>query len=372
MKYDYLIVGAGLFGATFNEVAKRHGKSTIIVEANKVGGACYTEWDNDILIHKYGAHIFHTDDKRIWKYINNFGSFHNYINSPIANYKGKLYNLPFNMNTFYEMWGLSDPKAVKSKIEKQVKEARIDNPNLNLENKAISLVGKDIYETLIKGYTEKQWGKQCINLPAEIINRLPVRFIFDNNYFNDEYQGIPNNGYSSIISNMIGDTEVVYDDFLNNKEKYKSIANTVIYTGRIDRYFDYQLGMLEYRGVEFDDKWYSTSNVQGTAVMNYTDVTPEYTRSIEHRHFMKNCKSSKSIVSYEYPMSKVNKNNALSRSYYPVNNDKNNLLYKKYRELDSGNVIFAGRQGDYKYYDMDDTIVKAFLLYDHLDIYNVN
>lgn len=354
-KYDYLIVGAGLFGATFAyEMTKRGKKCLVIDRRSHIGGNIYCENKNDINVHKYGAHIFHTSNQKIWDYINQFVEFNNYINCPIANYKGELYNLPFNMNTFSKLWGIVTPKQAKEKIEEQKKKYGVENPS-NLEEQAISLVGKDIYEKLVKEYTEKQWGKDCKDLPAFIIKRLPVRFTFDNNYFNDRYQGIPIGGYNVIIEKMLKDCDIELNvDYLKNKEKYEKIANKILYTGMIDEYFNYQYGNLEWRSLKFEDEIYEDiDNYQGNAVVNYTSHNEAYTRMIEHKHFeFNNCQGT--IVTKEYPKDwKLG-----DEAYYPVNDEKNNELFNRYQELakKEENVIFGGRLGNYKYYDMDKVI----------------
>lgn len=364
MKYDFLIVGAGLFGCTFAREMKQKGyKCLVIDKRDHIGGNIYTEAVDGINVHKYGAHIFHTDNKNIWEYINQFAEFNNYINSPIANYKGEIYNMPFNMNTFSKMWGISTPEEAKAIIAKQVAERAITTPK-NLEEKAISLVGTDIYHKLVKGYTEKQWGKKATELPEFIINRLPLRFIYDNNYFNDRYQGIPIGGYTQICEKMLEGIDVVLNcDYLTEKDKYKTIANTIIYTGQIDRYYDYCFGKLEYRSLRFDIKKLDVDNYQGVAVVNYTDYETPYTRVIEHKHFEKN-NATGTILTYEYPDSwDQNK-----EPYYAINNERNNSLYMKYLEKaqQEKNIYFAGRLGQYKYFDMDDTIEEAIKLAEKL------
>ena len=354
-KYDYLIVGAGLFGATFAyEMTKRNKKCLVIDRRNHIGGNIYCEKINNINVHKYGAHIFHTSDKEIWNYVNQFAEFNNYINSPIANYKGELYNLPFNMNTFSKLWGIVTPKQAKEKIEEQKQKYGVENPT-NLEEQAISLVGKDIYEKLVKEYTEKQWGRDCKKLPAFIIKRLPVRFTFNNNYFNDRYQGIPIGGYNIIIEKMLEKCDIELNaDYLKNKEKYNELAEKVLYTGMIDEFFGYKLGNLEYRSLKFENEIYEdVDNYQGVAVVNYTSHNEKYTRIIEHKHFEFNdCKGT--IITKEYPRDwKLG-----DEAYYPVNDEKNTKLFEQYKELakENKNVIFGGRLGNYKYYDMDKVI----------------
>lgn len=358
-KYDYLIVGAGLFGSTFAyEIGKRGKKCLVIDRRNHIGGNIYCEKINNINVHKYGAHIFHTSDKDIWEYVNQFVEFNNYVNSPIANYKGEIYNLPFNMNTFSKLWGVVTPKEAQEKIEQQKAEFDIIEPK-NLEEQAISLIGKDIYFKLIKEYTEKQWGKDCKKLPAFIIKRLPVRFTYDNNYFNDRYQGIPIGGYNKIIEKMLYNADVELGvDYLKDKEKYNRLANKIVFTGMIDEYFDYKFGNLEWRSLKFENEIIKDEdNFQGNAVVNYTSHSQKYTRIIEHKHFeFNNC--SGTVITREYPMNwKIG-----DEAYYPVNDDKNNLLFEKYKKLaeKEENVIFGGRLGNYKYYDMD-KVIKAAL-----------
>ena len=358
-KYDYLIVGAGLYGATFAYEAAKKGKKCLVIDRrNHIGGNIYCEKINDINVHKYGAHIFHTSDKEIWDYVNQFVEFNKYVNSPIANYKGEIYNLPFNMNTFSKLWGVITPKEAEQKIEEQKAEFNITEPK-NLEEQAISLIGKDIYFKLIKEYTEKQWGKDCKELPAFIIKRLPVRFTYDNNYFNDRYQGIPVGGYNVIIEKMLKDADVELGvDYLKNKEKYNELADKILYTGMIDEYYDYKYGNLEWRSLKFENEIYSDiDNYQGNAVVNYTSHEQKYTRIIEHKHFEFNkCKGT--VITKEYPMNW----NKGDEAYYPVNDEKNNNLFAKYKELadNEQNVIFGGRLGNYKYYDMD-KVIKAAL-----------
>ena len=360
MKYDYLIVGSGLFGAVFaHEMKKKNKKCLVIEKRNHIAGNAYTELNENINVHKYGAHIFHTNNYEIWQYINKFAEFNRFTNSPIANYKGELYNLPFNMNTFYQMWGVKTPEEAKAKIEEQKSEAKIENPQ-NLEEQAISLIGKDIYEKLVKGYTEKQWGKECNELPAFIIKRLPVRFTFDNNYFNDLYQGIPTEGYTKIVEKMLDGIEVKLNtDFFEDKEKWLNIADKVLFTGMIDEYFEYCYGELEYRGLNFESETLNTENYQGNAVINYTDAETPYTRIIEHKHFEKS-NSSKTIITKEYPKTWAKGEEA----YYPINDEKNSRLFKKYVELSKKEtkVIFGGRLGMYKYFDMWQVIDEALKL----------
>lgn len=356
-KYDFLIVGAGLYGAVFAHEAKKRGKTCLIIDKrDHIAGNIYTENIEGINVHKYGAHIFHTNNREVWDYVNNFAEFNRYTNSPIANYHGEIYNLPFNMNTFSKMWGVVTPEEAKEEIKKQCRDNYIENPK-NLEEQAINLVGKDIYEKLIKGYTEKQWGRPCSELPAFIIRRLPVRFTYDNNYFNDIYQGIPIGGYTNMFEKMIDGIEVKLNtDYLNNKDKWDNIAERVVYTGPIDAYFDYKLGILKYRSISFENEVFDIENFQGNAVVNYTDIETPYTRIIEHKHFEFG-NQPKTIISREYSKEwKVG-----DVPYYPINDSKNNELYNKYKELSETekNVIFGGRLGEYKYYDMDKVIEVA-------------
>jgi len=350
MKYDYLIVGAGPFGAVFAYEATKRGKKCLVIDKrNHVGGNMYCEKVEDINIHKYGAHIFHTSNKEVWDYVNQFCTFNNYINSPIANYKGEIYNLPFNMNTFNRLWGVVTPQEAKEKIENQVKESNITEPK-NLEEQAISLVGKDIYEKLIKGYTEKQWGRQCTELPAFIIKRLPVRYTYDNNYFNDKYQGIPKGGYNVIFDKLLEGIDVELDtDFFEKKEELLQKADKIVFTGMIDQYFDYRYGVLEYRSLRFEHETLDEENHQGNAVVNYNEREVPYTRIIEHKHFEFG-KQPKTVITREYPAEWKQGD----EPYYPVNNEKNAEIFKKYQELaeKEKNVIFGGRLANYKYYDM--------------------
>jgi UDP-galactopyranose mutase len=354
---DYLVVGSGLFGSVFAHEMAKAGKQCLVLERRPhVGGNVYCEEKEGIRIHKYGAHIFHTSDKKVWDYVNQFVEFNNYVNSPVANYKGELYNLPFNMNTFAKMWGIVTPQQAAAKIAQQRKEAGITNPK-NLEEQAISFIGTDIYTKLIKGYTEKQWGRSCTELPAFIIKRLPVRYTFDNNYFNDRYQGIPIGGYNKLIEALLDGIEVRTGvDFNKERETYRNMAKTIVYTGPIDEYFDYCLGNLEYRGLRFETERLEEENHQGVAVMNYTDRETPWTRIIEHKHFEFGTQPV-TYVTKEYPADWKPGDEA----YYPVNNDKNQSLYAKYAELaqKEKNVIFGGRLAEYKYYDMDDVIASA-------------
>ena len=355
--YDYLVVGAGLYGAVFAYEAKKRGKEVLVIDRrDHKGGNIYCEDVNGINVHKYGAHIFHTSNKKVREYVNQFAEFNRYTNSPVANYKGELYNLPFNMNTFNKMWGVITPQEAAAKIEEQRKEAGITEPK-NLEEQAISLVGKDIYEKLIKGYTQKQWGRKCTELPSFIIKRLPVRLTFDNNYFNDLYQGIPMGGYNVIIDKMLDGIEVeLGTDYLANKDKYENIADKIIFTGPIDEFYDYCFGPLEYRSVRFETEELPVENYQGNAVINYTDEETPYTRIIEHKHFEFGTQPT-TVISKEYSAEwKVG-----DEPYYPVNNDKNAALYQKYldKSKEENKVIFGGRLGEYKYYDMDKVIESA-------------
>ena len=361
-KYDYLIVGSGLFGATFANLAHKDGKSVLIIEKRAhIGGNIYTENVAGIQVHKYGAHIFHTDFRDVWEYVNSFAEFNRYTNSPIARIGDETYNLPFNMNTFSKIWNdVFTPADAMRHINEEKNEIS-DNPH-NLEEQAISLVGRTIYEKLIKGYTEKQWNKDCKNLPAFIIKRLPVRFVYDNNYFNDKYQGIPVDGYTKLISNMLDGIEIrLNTNFFDDVEYYKSIANVIVYTGPLDEYYNYSLGALEWRSLRFDTQIFDLCNYQGNAVINYTGHEVDYTRVIEHKHFVFDTTSKKTVVTFEYPCDYQDG----MEKYYTVNDDKNNELAEKYRELSKNekNVIFGGRLAEYKYYDMDDAIKSAFETY---------
>lgn len=365
-RYDYVVVGAGLFGSTFAyEMGKRQKKCLVIDRRNHIGGNIYCENINGINVHKYGAHIFHTNNYKIWEYINKFSEFNNYINSPIANYKGEIYNLPFNMNTFNRLWGVITPEEAMRKIESQKKQAGIINPK-NLEEQAISLVGIDIYEKLIKGYTEKQWGRSAKNLPQFIIKRLPVRFTYNNNYFNDKYQGIPIGGYNNIIERMLENSDVeVNVDYLHDKEKYDELGERIVFTGMIDEYFGYKGGVLQYRSLKFEEeKLDNISNYQGNAVVNYTDYETPYTRIIEHKHFEFGTQKN-TIITKEYPIEW----NREVEAYYPINDEKNNNIFKRYNKMKQNekNVIFGGRLADYKYYDMEQVILEALNLVESLE-----
>ena len=362
MNYNYLIVGSGLYGATIAQQAKKAGKSVLVIDKRpNIGGNIYTEKVEGINVHKYGAHIFHTNNKEVWDYVTSFVDFNRFTNSPVANYKGELYSMPFNMYTFNKMWGVVTPEEAAAKIEEQKKE--ITGEPKNLEEQAISLVGRDIYEKLVKGYTEKQWGRDCKDLPAFIIKRLPVRLTFDNNYFNALYQGIPIGGYTKLIEKMLEGIEVRLNvDYLENKEELDKLAEKVIYTGPIDAYFDYKLGTLEYRSVRFENEILDKPNFQGNAAVNYTDRETPWTRIIEHKWFEFGKDENgndlpKKVISREYSSEwKLG-----DEPYYPVNDAKNSTLYEQYKALAEaeGNVIFGGRLGEYKYYDMDKTIEVA-------------
>lgn len=356
-QYDYLIAGAGLFGSVFAHEAAAKGKKCLVIDKrHHIGGNIYTEQIEGINVHKYGAHIFHTSDAKVWEYINRFASFNNYINSPVAVYKDELYNLPFNMNTFSRMWGIKTPKEAKEIIAKQIADLDIGEPK-NLEQQALKLVGRDVYEKLIKGYTEKQWGRPCDELPAFIIKRLPLRFVYDNNYFNDRWQGIPIGGYTQITEKLLEGSDVLTDtDYFTFIKENPDIAKKTVFTGQIDEFFGYCYGALEYRSVRFETEVLCEENYQGNAVVNYTDREVPYTRIIEHKHFEFG-KQEKTVISREYS-AEWNKG---AEPYYPVNNDRNNALYEKYRELAKtrSDVIFGGRLGEYKYYDMDKVIAAA-------------
>lgn len=363
MKYDYLVVGAGLYGATFAHEAKKAGKSVLVIDKrNHIAGNVYTKEQEKINVHMYGAHIFHTNNAKVWNYLQQFTEFNRFTNSPVANYKGELYSLPFNMYTFNKMWGVVTPEEARNKIEEQKKEAGITEPK-NLEEQAISLVGKDIFEKLIKGYTEKQWGRDCKDLPSFIIKRLPVRLTFDNNYFNALYQGIPVGGYTKMVANMLEGIEVKLGiDYLENKDEYDALAEKVIYTGPIDAYFDYSLGALQYRSVRFENELLDIPNYQGNAAVNYTDRETPWTRIIEHKwfEFGKDTEGNdipKTIISKEYSAEwQVG-----DEPYYPVNDEANTKLYEEYKKLAAkeNRVKFGGRLGEYKYYDMDAVVASA-------------
>jgi len=376
VKYDFLIVGAGLFGATFAWQARQAGKTCLVIDRRKhKGGNIYCEEVVGINVHRYGAHIFHTNNEELWRFVNSLVPFNRYTNSPVANYQGKLYNLPFNMNTFYQMWGVHTPAEATAKLEEQRKEARrilkeqgVSEPR-NLEEQALLLIGHDIYERLIKGYTEKQWGRPCTELPAFIIRRLPVRLVFDNNYFNDRFQGIPIGGYNKLIDKLLEGCEVRLGvDYLENREAWNEQAEQVVYTGEIDRYFDYRLGHLEWRTVRFETETMNVSNYQGNAVVNYTEREVPYTRIIEHKHF--ECfgadvdKNPKTVISREYSTEW----HLGMEPYYPVNDEKNNTLYHQYVELahSEKNVLFGGRLAEYKYYDMAPVIERALAIADNV------
>ena len=358
-KYDVLIVGSGLFGAVFAHEATKIGKKCLVIDKrNHKGGNVYCEEIEGINVHKYGAHIFHTNDKSIWDYVNQFATFNHYVNSPVSISKGKLYNLPFNMNTFYQLWGTKTPTEAKNIIDNQISEYGVKEPK-NLEEQALSLVGRDIYETLIKEYTEKQWGTKATNLPAFIIKRLPLRFTYDNNYFNDKYQGIPEGGYNKIIEGLLENIEVqLNSDFFEKREYYESLADTLVFTGKVDEYFDYEFGKLEYRSLKFENEILNQENYQGNAVVNYNDKDCLFTRIIEHKHFEFG-KQNKTVITREYPQDWDSQKEA----YYPINNDKNQEIYSKYQKLanQKENVIFGGRLAEYKYYDMHQIIASALV-----------
>lgn len=376
MKYDYLIVGAGLFGATFAHLAQKEGKKCLVIDKRShAGGNIYCEEIEGINVHKYGAHIFHTSDREVWDFVNNLVPFNRYTNCPVAQAPdGRLYNLPFNMNTFYQMWGVKTPEEAQKKLEEQRKEALdkmkaegIKEPR-NLEEQAISLIGKDIYEQLIKGYTEKQWGRPCDQLPAFIIRRLPVRLTFDNNYFNDAFQGIPIGGYNKLIDRLLKDIEVRLDsDFFSDREHYESLADKIVFTGKIDEFYGYRFGKLEYRTVRFETETLDTPNRQGNAVVNYTSSDVPFTRIIEHKHFEKFgnevYENPKTVISREYSTEWKEG----MEPFYPVNDERNQTIYSKYKELadKETNVIFGGRLAEYKYYDMAPIIRQALNLFKH-------
>ena len=373
-EYDFLIVGAGLFGATFAYKARNKGKKCLVIDKRPhLGGNIYCENIDGINVHKYGAHIFHTSNKEVWNFVNSIVEFNRYTNSPVANYKGKLYNLPFNMNTFYQIWGVTTPEEAIAKLEskrsesiERLRQKGITQPR-NLEEQALYLIGQDIYEKLIKGYTEKQWGRKCTDLPAFIIKRLPIRLVFDNNYFNDTYQGIPIGGYNKLINGLLKDIETKTNtNFFSNREKFENIADTIIYTGAIDEYYDYCFGKLKYRTVHFETQILETPNFQGNAVINYTDYQVPYTRIIEHKHFemfgTEVYQCPKTIISKEYSIEWQEG----MEPYYPINDEDNTKLYEKYKELakKNKNIIFGGRLAEYKYYDMAPVIEKALNIAD--------
>lgn len=373
-KYDFLIVGAGLFGCMFAHMATQRGKKCLVIDKRPhVGGNLYCEQREGIHVHRYGAHIFHTNSKRVWDFVNSLVEFNRFTNSPVANYQDKLYNLPFNMNTFYQMWGVTTPAEAEAKLEEQRQEAvdrmkadGVEEPR-NLEEQALSLVGADLYERLIKGYTEKQWGRKYTELPAFIIKRLPVRLVFDNNYFNNTYQGIPIGGYNKLIDGLLDGVETqVNTDFFDNRDKWKGVADKIVYTGKIDEYFEYALGKLEYRTVRFETEVLNTANYQGNAVVNYTEAEVPYTRIIEHKHFEMFGpdvdKNPKTVISREYSTEWA----PGMESYYPVNDSRNNELYARYKALadKEENVIFGGRLAEYKYYDMAPIVDKVLSMFD--------
>ena len=360
--YDYLVVGAGLFGSVFAYEAQKAGKKVLVIDKrNHIGGNIFTKEVEGIQVHQYGAHIFHTSNQEVWEYIQQFAEFNRYTNAPVARYKDELYNLPFNMNTFSKMWNVKTPQEARAEIDRQIKEAGITEPK-NLEEQAISLVGKDIYEKLVKGYTEKQWGRRATELPAFIIKRLPVRFVYDNNYFNDKYQGIPIGGYTQIVEKMLEGIEVrLSTDFFADRENLSKLANKIVFTGMIDEYYDYCYGELEYRSLRFETEVLDCENYQGNAVVNYTEYEIPYTRIIEHKHFEFGCQNGnvnpKTIITREYPATWEKGD----EPYYPMNDEKNNTLYTKYKELSEkeSNVIFGGRLGMYKYFDMHNVVAEA-------------
>lgn len=364
--YDFLVVGSGLFGMTFANMAKINGKKCLIIDKRKqIGGNIACSNIEGINVHNYGAHIFHTNDKLIWDYVNSFVEFNRYTNSPLANYKGELYNLPFNMNTFYKLWGVTQPDEAKRIINQQILELGIINPK-NLEEQALSLVGNDIYQKLIKGYTEKQWGRKAIDLPAFIIKRLPIRFNFDNNYFNDKYQGIPVGGYNILSQKMIDGIEIKLNtDYLENREYFNSIANKVVFTGALDEYFNYEFGSLEYRSLNFEHQILDIPNYQGNAVVNYTENDIPFTRIIEHKHFEFGTQA-KTVITKEFPLEWSSK----LEKYYPINDDKNDKRFRKYSELAKceKNVIFGGRLAEYRYYDMHQIIASAIHKYNTINL----
>lgn len=357
MKYDYLIVGAGLFGAVFAHEMSSRGRKCLVIDCrDHIAGNIYCEEIEGIQVHKYGAHIFHTSNQKIWEYMNQFAEFNHYINSPVAIYRNELYNLPFNMNTFSKMWGVRTPQEAKDKIAEQIAELNITDPQ-NLEEQALSLAGRDVYEKLVKGYTEKQWGRDCKELPAFIIKRLPLRFVYDNNYFNDRFQGIPMGGYTTIVEKMLEGSDVLLStDYFEYRKSHPDVADKTVYTGMLDRYFDYRLGVLEYRSVRFEQEILDMENYQGNAVVNYTEREIPYTRIIEHKHFEFGTQP-KTVISREYP----SEWRQGEEPYYPVNDARNEELVAQYRKLAAAeeNVIFGGRLGEYRYYDMDKVVDAA-------------
>lgn len=359
-QYDYLIVGSGLYGAVFAHEAHKRGKKCLVIDKrDHLGGNVYCEKIENINVHKYGAHIFHTNDKKIWDYVNQFAEFNHYINSPISISKGKIYNLPFNMNTFYQLWGVKTPLEAKNIIESQIEKFRFIKPK-NLEEQALSIVGKDIYETLIKEYTEKHWGCKATELPAFIIKRIPIRFTFDNNYFNDVYQGIPIGGYNKIIEGLLkGIESKIQTDYLEHRNHFDAITEKIIYTGKIDSFFNYQFGELEYRSLRFEDEIIPTDNYQGNAVVNYNDASIPYTRIIEHKHFEFG-KQKNTVITKEYPANWTKDKEA----YYPINSEKNKTIYAQYAKLinTTKNIIFGGRLAEYKYYDMHQIIAASLAM----------
>lgn len=373
MSYDYLIVGSGLFGATFAYFAHHQGKRCLVIDKRpQLGGNVYCENIEGINVHQYGAHIFHTSNKRVWQFVNSLVEFNRYTNSPVANYQGKLYNLPFNMNTFYQMWGVTTPAEAKAKIESQRQEAvakmqadGVSEPR-NLEEQALTLIGRDIYERLIKGYTEKQWGRKCTDLPAFIIKRLPVRLVFDNNYFNDTYQGIPIGGYNQLINSLLEGVETKTNvDFFDDRAHWEGVASKIVFTGELDRFYDYKLGHLDFRTVRFETEVLNEANHQGNAVVNYTEASVPYTRIIEHKHF-----ESFGQAVYDNPKTVISREYSTEwkpgmEPYYPVNDEKNNRLAESYRQLaaQEENVIFGGRLAEYKYYDMAPVIEKVMKMF---------
>lgn len=364
MKYDYLVVGAGLFGAVFAHEARQKGKRVLVIDKRPhIAGNIYTETVEGIEVHRYGAHIFHTSNREVWDYVQQFADFNRYTNSPVARWRDEVYNLPFNMNTFARMWGVKTPAEAKAMIDKQVAEAGITEPK-NLEEQTIRLVGTDIYERLVKGYTAKQWGRPCTELPAFIIRRLPVRFVYDNNYFNDDYQGIPIGGYTKMVENMLEGVEVrLNEDFFARRAEWEACADKIVFTGMIDEFFGCRFGRLEYRSLRFETEVLDEENYQGNAVVNYTEAEVPYTRIIEHKHFELLCQGAKAgtvpktVITREYPAAKGESD----EPYYPMNDEKNNALYARYKELADAqpNVIFGGRLGQYKYYDMHNVVAEA-------------